>query len=132
MVKRWALLAGAAAVWLVSAADDRLLAGREARLVSVDPMPIADGHACAWSPAYGQSASPQAAPGVERPQLLDQAPVRVIEDEYATFAAVAVDAVRNEIALQDENLFQIRFYNRLANTPPTAAMTEPKRILSGP
>jgi DNA-binding beta-propeller fold protein YncE len=44
---------------------------------------------------------------------------------------VAVDAVRNEIALQDENLFQIRFYNRTANTPLTASMTEPKRILSG-
>ena len=64
--------------------------------------------------------------GRREAQLLDPAPVRAIEDHYATFAAVAVDPVRNEIVLQDENLFEIRVYNRLANTPRTAAMTEPK------
>jgi 6-phosphogluconolactonase (cycloisomerase 2 family) len=39
---------------------------------------------------------------------------------------------RNEIILQDENLFQIMTYDRTANTPATATMTEPKRIISGP
>jgi DNA-binding beta-propeller fold protein YncE len=43
-----------------------------------------------------------------------------------------VDTTRNEIVLQDETLKQIHVYDRLANTPPTAAMTEPKRIIGGP
>jgi len=33
--------------------------------------------------------------------------------------------------LLDENLFQIMAYDRTANTPPTATMTEPKRVIGG-
>jgi DNA-binding beta-propeller fold protein YncE len=43
-----------------------------------------------------------------------------------------VDPIRNEIVLQDENLFQIMLYDRTANTPPSATMTEPKRVIGGP
>ncbi len=61
----------------------------------------------------------------------DRTPRRVIADDRATFSAIAVDPVRGEVILQDENLFQILVYNRLANTPPDAAMTEPKRWIGG-
>ena len=62
---------------------------------------------------------------------IERAPVREIRDPSSSFSAVAVDVVRNEIVLQDENLEQIAVYNRLDNTPPRAAMTEPKRIIGG-
>ena len=102
---------------------------------------------CEWVPAsasgslaaaFFQQGSPataavrEASDGTPVSEDVDRAPIRVIEDDYATFAAVAVDPVRNEIVVQDENLFQILVYDRMANTPPTATMTEPKRILGGP
>jgi DNA-binding beta-propeller fold protein YncE len=58
-------------------------------------------------------------------------PVRWIRDPYAAFSSVAVDPINNEVVMTDENLFQILVYDRTANTPPTAKMTEPKRILAG-
>ncbi|OFW02462.1 MAG: hypothetical protein A3H94_02085 [Acidobacteria bacterium RIFCSPLOWO2_02_FULL_60_20] len=58
-------------------------------------------------------------------------PVRTIRDPYAAYSSVAVDPTNNEVVLTDENLFQILVYDRLANTPPTAKMTEPKRIIGG-
>lgn len=132
MLKKAVLLAGAVAAWLMLGGADRLLADREPRLVSVDPLPTVAGATCAWSPEYAAGGATGQTPApAERTRALDPTPVRTIEDDYATFAAVAVDAVRDEIAVQDENLFQIRFYNRLANTPQTAALSEPKRILSG-
>ena len=64
--------------------------------------------------------------GSTRPSAtLNRNPIRTIHDPYATYSAVAVDPVRNEIVLQDENLFQILVYDRSANTPPSARMTEP-------
>lgn len=61
----------------------------------------------------------------------DRAPVRTIADNRATYSAVAVDPKRDEVVLQDENLFQILVYGRAANTPPQASMTEPKRWIGG-
>ena len=61
----------------------------------------------------------------------DRPPRRVIHDTYPTFSAVAVDPVRGEVVVQDENLFQILVYDRLDNTPPQVAMTEPKRLIGG-
>ena len=62
---------------------------------------------------------------------LERAPLRVVKDSNVSFSAVAVDVARDEIILQDESLMQITVYNRLANTPPQAAMTEPKRVIGG-
>ena len=56
----------------------------------------------------------------------------MIQDPNPSFSAVTVDVVRDEIILQDESLEQITVYDRLANTPPNATMTEPKRIIGGP
>lgn len=62
---------------------------------------------------------------------LERAPVRRLEDPSSSFSAVAVDMARDEIILSDENLGQIVVYGRLDNTPPQAALTEPKRVIGG-
>ena len=61
----------------------------------------------------------------------DRAPVRTIFDNRATYSAVAVDPTRDEVILQDENLFQILVYGLASNTPPRASMTEPRRRIGG-
>ena len=115
-----------------------------------------DGEMCQWMPASSSeglvAALRQARPallsqGVGGPAAraasaaaadghtslaLERPPVRTIRDSFPTYSAVAVDVRNNEIVLQDENLFQIMVYDRMANTPPAATMTEPKRVISGP
>jgi DNA-binding beta-propeller fold protein YncE len=73
------------------------------------------------------SAAPAAAPDPST-----RAPLRVIRDAYPSLSAVAVDMRRDEVAATDENLLQILVYDRLATTPPSGALTEPKRTLAGP
>jgi 6-phosphogluconolactonase (cycloisomerase 2 family) len=109
------------------------------RLVSVEPLPEMSGQMCELlPPVSGQQlmASLQNSPAARaRPapagNVLNRNPVRTIRDPYATYSAVVVDPVRNEIVLQDENLFQILTYDRLTNTPPSATMSEPKRVIAG-
>src|SRR5262245_62528667 len=79
-------------------------------------------------PASGEPLSPLAPGGAE---IARRAPQRVIRDTYSAYSAVGVDPVNNEVVLTDENLFQILAYDRMANTPPAAKMTEPKRIIGG-
>ncbi|MEE8159235.1 MAG: hypothetical protein V3T78_07700 [Dehalococcoidia bacterium] len=118
----------------------------EPRLVKIEPLPVEDGEMCQWIPAsasmtlvgallQGQqdpraTAATRAASSNEggTPPIK---PVRTIRDPYASFSAVAVDPVRNEVIMTDQSLLSILVYDRLANTPATANMTEPKRILSG-
>jgi len=113
----------------------------KSRLVSIEPFPEIEGAICEWVPASshgilraalqegnrpGQSAVSSVSPGTAaRP------PLRVIRDPYPSFSSVAVDVERDEVIMTDENLFQILVYDRLANTPPTASMTEPKRMIAG-
>lgn len=81
-----------------------------------------------------ESLSPSAfAPG-ERPLRIDRAPLRTLEEDpsYATFFAVAVDPVRDEIVLQSANRPSILVYDRLDGTLPAAAMSKPKRMIGGP
>ncbi|MCZ6489979.1 MAG: hypothetical protein O7A06_05560 [Acidobacteria bacterium] len=76
--------------------------------------------------------SPPATSGEPRKTInIERTPLRVIRDPRSSFSAVAVDVVRDEIVLQDELQEQITVYNRLDNTPPQAAMTEPKRVIGG-
>lgn len=42
-------------------------------------------------------------------------PVRVIRDRYPSFSSIAVDLVRDQVVVTDENLFQILFYSRTEN-----------------
>jgi hypothetical protein len=62
---------------------------------------------------------------------IDRGPIRLVRDPFPSFSSVAVDMERNEVVAGDENLFQILVYDRLANTPPGARMTEPRRVIAG-
>ena len=139
----------AGAVWLLfsgEAKQSELAATSQAarrgptgspQLVSIEPLPTISGEMCEWMPA-STSTRLVAALRQERSAAeertateIDRAPVRIIHDPYPTYSAVAVDPLRNEIVLQDENLFQIMVYDRMSNTPPTATMSEPKRVIGG-
>jgi DNA-binding beta-propeller fold protein YncE len=83
---------------------------------------------------YGQTqarAASAADAQARRPIVIRRAPVRTIQDPHSSFSAVAIDHQHDEIVLQDESLEQIMVYDRLTNTPPTAAMSEPKRLIGG-
>ena len=114
------------------------------QLVSIEPLPEMDSEMCQLvpasaseelfaallqAPARGAAAATPSAQ--QRGISLERPPVRVIKDPYPTYSAVALDLAHGEIVLQDENLFQIMVYDRQANTPPTATMTEPKRVIGG-
>jgi len=58
-------------------------------------------------------------------------PIRTMRDAYSAYSAVAVDPTNNEVVMTDENLFSILSYNRTDSTPPSARMSEPKRIIRG-
>lgn len=132
-------------VWLAGLESSRrelLSAGRyaseksaAARLVSAEALPETAGAACLWEPASASSPlqTDQAVAGTARKtlDLSQRKPIRMIRDPYSAFSAVAVDHKHNEVILADENLFQIAVYDRLANTPASAKMTEPKRLISG-
>ncbi len=90
------------------------------QLVSVEPLPgEMGGEMCEWLPASSQErlvAAIQQEPAAARAAspadtkggtAINRAPVRMIRDPYANYSAVVVDPLRNEIVLQDENLFQI-------------------------
>ena len=118
----------------------------QARLIAIERLESADGAMCEWVPAslsrslmaalWQQQAAEARAEAAEdrarRAEVAQRKPLRTIRDPYALFSAVAVDSVRNEVVLQDENLFRTLVYDRTTNTPPNAAMTEPKRIIGGP
>ena len=59
-------------------------------------------------------------------------PARTIRDTAPTFSSVGVDAVRNEVYLQDSNRWSIRVFSRLDNAKPGEPPTEPRRVISGP
>jgi len=115
------------------------------QLVSIEPLPALDGQLCQWTPASAnttlaavlqqerRATSPPPAPSADGKTSIevDREPARVIRDTYPTYSAIAVDTNSHEVYLQDENLFGYKVFNRLDNTPPTAAFTEPKRMVGG-
>jgi DNA-binding beta-propeller fold protein YncE len=113
----------------------------QSRLVSIEPLPAMDPAMCEWpaSPdpeplAFQQSGGGggSSAASARRPiDFSQRKPLRRIRDPYPSFSAIALDHKNNEVIITDQNLFQILVYDRLANTPPTANMTEPKRVLGG-
>jgi DNA-binding beta-propeller fold protein YncE len=64
--------------------------------------------------------------------MIDRAPTWHHDpDPYDAFSGnVAVDTVRNEIVVQSPR--KLLVYDRQANTPPAATLTEPKRMIAGP
>jgi DNA-binding beta-propeller fold protein YncE len=146
------LALGAVAALLIAATGGTgtMLAGHKVdkggpRLVKIEALPEmnATGEMCqfmsasagaeqtllAMAQARGQAAGSAAAD--PRNLIQDRPPLRVIKDPYPTYSAVAMDFKNEEIVLLDENLFQILAYDRTANTPAKAAMTEPKRVIAG-
>lgn len=134
------------ASWSVFAAQRRPTGFPQ--LVSIKPLPESLGEMCEWLPASSpappiaamaalQQERPTARPAsastanAQTSLTLERAPLRTIRDSFPTYSAVAVDVANNEIVLQDENLFQIMVYDRMANTPPAARFTEPKRVIAG-
>ena len=113
------------------------------QLISSEPLPqmgeLQDGQMCQWEPASASSSlvaalrhprqAARASGQTSRAEAAAKDPVRVIRDPYAAYSSVAVDPVRNEVVMTDENLFNIMVYDRLANTPPngTVKLTEPSR-----
>jgi DNA-binding beta-propeller fold protein YncE len=69
--------------------------------------------------------------GAVRAAIAERKPARVINDPNFAFAGVAVDPVRNEVILADENISALVVYDRLTNTPPGAERSEPKRVIEG-
>ncbi len=147
-------LAGAASAWLLLAGEVRWsdVSVPQARLpvptgypqlVSYQPlaemgsseqwllMPASTSFSTAYALAQRSGPSRSSLPAEVTRNDGDRPPRRVIHDPRPTFSAVAVDPVRDEVVVQDENLFQILVYERLADTPPQAAMTEPKRTIGG-
>jgi DNA-binding beta-propeller fold protein YncE len=151
-------LVAVVATWVIASGIDKraelstdlqLLARKptgSAQLVSIEPFPETDGEMCQWtavaasSPLAGELAQERIAAlrapstadtGVENSVTLDRAPVRSIRDPNPSFSAIAVEPNSNMLAITDENLFRVMEYNRNDNTPPSAKMTEPKRIVGG-
>ena len=118
------------------------------RLVSREALPEMDGEMCQWVPASasmslaavlqqqpGSSAAAETPPArpsdAERAEVANRPPIRTVTDPHFAYAGVAVDPVRNEVVLAEENLSRLLVYDRMENTPPTAAMSEPKRMIGG-
>jgi DNA-binding beta-propeller fold protein YncE len=109
------------------------------QLVSISPLPEMDGELCPMVPASAttsleamlQQGAGNSATQSYTPMEDDRAPLRVIRDNYPTYSAIAVDVISNEVYLQDENLFGYKVFDRMTNTPPAAAFSEPKRMVGG-
>ena len=97
------------------------------QLVSIRQLPNL-GEGCTWEPvrtAFASSPQEGETSDVTRP------PVRMIRDLDPIYSSVAVDPIRDEVILQDNNLWATRIFNRLDNTPNDAPRTEAKRVIQG-
>jgi len=112
----------------------------EARLVAFEPMAsFGANETCEWETAMPQFPS-YAAAGAAAAQLpsadarlavAKRPPLTFIQDPYPNYSSIAVDPVRNEIVVTDENRFRIMVYDRTAVTPASAEATTPKRVING-
>ena len=64
-------------------------------------------------------------------QVAARKPVSTIRDPRNAFAGLAIDPIRNEVVIAEENNFSLLVYDRLENTPARAALSEPKRMIQG-
>jgi len=149
-----AFLAVAAGLVLSSGSQDGKVGTRSFgydRLVSWEPLPGANGPIDQLAPASAseellasllqmpgsagsaaQAAGPPPRPSdAARAEIAKREPLFHITDSYFSFAGIAVDPIRNEVVLAEENLSRLLVYDRLENTPPNAVMSEPKRMIGG-
>jgi DNA-binding beta-propeller fold protein YncE len=122
------------------------------RLVAWEPFPEQSSEMCQWVPASASeelfaslAQMPSGAAGAavpttgapprpseaEREMVAKRRPVSNITDPHYGFAGLTVDVARNEVIIAEENLSTIVVYDRMENTPPTARMSEPKRVIGG-
>ncbi|HEX9366302.1 MAG TPA: beta-propeller fold lactonase family protein [Vicinamibacterales bacterium] len=127
-------------------ATQSLRDGGDGVLVGIESLEAAAGATCAWPTdmqvtelradrtaagrlqQQGRRGRSAVAPGGD---LIGGDPIRAVRDPYAAFAAVAVDAARNEVIATDENLFQILAFKRTESTPPGTPRSEPSRAIAG-
>jgi len=127
------------------------------KLVSVEPLPTMDGQQCLMpsdlpqtqmaanavppslmalrQQASGSGPATTSAPprpnDAVRSNVARRQPASTIRDPRNAFAGLVVDPIRNEVIMAEENNFSILVYDRMTNTPPTAALSEPKRVIQG-
>ena len=116
------------------------------RLVSWESLPAMEGEMCEWVPASASSSLaaalyPQGSSAgtgdrplpseAQREAISKREPLYTVTDPHFGYAGIAIDPVRNEVVLAEENLSRLLVYDRMENTPPTAAMSEPKRMIGG-
>lgn len=119
------------------------------RLISWMPLPTESGETC-WIPASasatltpalpqqsqspgsdGAAAAPWKPGDAKKAEVALRKPLYTVSDPHFAFAGIAVDPTRNEVVIADENISRLLVYDRYENTPPTASMSEPKRIIGG-
>src|SRR5215510_5641984 len=76
-------------------------------------------------------ANPRRPSNAVRSEVAARKPVSTIRDPRNAFAGLVVDPVRNEVIIAEENNFSLLVYDRMENTPPKAALSEPKRMIQG-
>lgn len=131
------VLAAMLAVWVLNAAARDTDTAVSPQLIAAEPLPV-DGAMCKWMPGMDTSAMAAAQQSAAAPARaaagvrLGREPLGILgEDPYPTFGSVAIDPINNEIVVSGAHAGKIMVYDRLANTPPTARLTEPKRIIQG-
>ncbi|MSO20061.1 MAG: hypothetical protein EXQ56_06275 [Acidobacteria bacterium] len=142
-------LAIAAAIIITSArvpspASAKARNSAQPRLISIEPLPemaaAGDGAMCQFEPVSARSTFAAAmalqagAPTADAARVskdIDRAPARTIKDPNPAFSAIAVEPESGMLVVTDENLFRVLEYNRTENTPPTARLSEPKRVIGG-
>jgi DNA-binding beta-propeller fold protein YncE len=129
--------------------------GRE-RLVSVEQLPQLEGPLCPEDAGPDLMASLQPPPSLisstpkqqgaaesvnaippARPSdalkaaIAKRRPTATVRDPRNVFSGIFIDTSRNEVVMSEENNFSVLVYDRTENTPPRAALSEPKRMIGG-
>jgi DNA-binding beta-propeller fold protein YncE len=144
IIRRWLTGILAIAAGLILAVGFHWAGGApgEAQLVAFQPLvPAGATETCEWEAAspqlpsyasYAPAAAGAQVPSADaRMDVARRQPLTFIQDPYPSFSSIAVDPMRNEIVMTDENRFRIMVYDRLAVTPASAPATTPKRVISG-
>ena len=133
----------AALVFFSAKAPGRGIDLGASRLVASEVLPELATENCTWDVAKAERAEFQQrgrnfgaaptgpGPSMGDPRVAGRLPAQTIRDPYAGFAAIRVDTVHNEVVVMDEFKFNIYVYDRLAQTPPSAERTMPKRSIAG-
>ena len=82
------------------------------------------------SGSNGATSPPRPSDAVKT-QVASRQPASTIKDPRSAFAGLAIDPIRNEVVIAEENNFSLLVYDRTENTPPRAASSQPRRVIQG-